>query len=207
MNLRPVIDAGPALNFFSTNQERLLLATLGPISTPETVRDEVLRKARADARFEPAERVWNRLPARLLEILSDAENPELNAAVTRISQLPMAERSLRQKDYGEIMVIAHAVVAAEAGHTVAGLIDDGEGTRLATTEIERLDRLRTSGSSVGAIRLVGTPTVLERAAGSEHLPDKAAMRKIYEKLRLCDDGLMPIERTRLLASEVWRPSP
>ncbi|MBN9128265.1 MAG: hypothetical protein AB7I38_18155 [Dehalococcoidia bacterium] len=207
MNLRPVIDAGPALNFFSTNQERLLLATLGPISTPETVRDEVLRKARADARFEPAERVWNRLPARLLEILSDAENPELNAAVTRISQLPMAERSLRQKDYGEIMVIAHAVVAAEAGHTVTVLIDDGEGTRLATTEIERLDRLRTSGSSVGAIRLVGTPTVLERAAGSEHLPDKAAMRKIYEKLRLCDDGLMPIERTRLLASEVWRPSP
>lgn len=207
MNLRPVIDAGPALNFFSTNQERLLLATLGPISTPETVRDEVLRKARADARFEPAERVWNRLPARLLEILSDAENPELNAAVTRISQLPMAKRSLRQKDYGEIMVIAHAVVAAEAGHTVTVLIDDGEGTRLATTEIERLDRLRTSGSSVGAIRLVGTPTVLERAAGSEHLPDKAAMRKIYEKLRLCDDGLMPIERTRLLASEVWRPSP
>ena len=73
MTVRPVIDAGPALNFFSINREHLLLTTLGPISAPEIVRDEVLRKARTDARFRRAEQVWNRLPPRLLQTLSDDE--------------------------------------------------------------------------------------------------------------------------------------
>ncbi|GAA1308599.1 hypothetical protein GCM10009610_23300 [Pseudonocardia xinjiangensis] len=85
MNVRPVIDAGPALNFFSINRERLLLGTLGPISVPELVRDEVLRKAATDPRFRSAEWVWNKLPDKYLEILSDDETPELNVAVARIS--------------------------------------------------------------------------------------------------------------------------
>lgn len=205
MSVRPVIDAGPALNFFSINQERLLLATLGPISAPETVRDEVLRKARVDPRFRRAQTVWTRLPERLLEILSDDETPELDAVVVRISGLPVAERVRQGRDLGEVMVIAHAVVAAEAEHTVTILIDDGLGTRLATAEIQRLDRLRASGRAVGAIRLVGTHTVLERAAGGEYLPDRAAMRYVYERLRTCDDGLPPIEQTGLLARELFRP--
>jgi hypothetical protein len=103
VSVRPVIDAGPALNFFSINRERLLLGTLGPISAPETVRDEVLRKAAADPRFRSAERVWNKLPEKYLEILSDNETPELNAAVVRISGLPMAERVREGKDLGELM--------------------------------------------------------------------------------------------------------
>lgn len=167
MSVRPVIDAGPALNFFSTNQERLLLATLGPISAPETVRDEVLRKSRADPRFRRAMTVWTRLPVRLLEILSDDETPELDAVVVRISGLLMAERVRQGRDLGEVMVIAHAVVAAEAGHTVTIPIDDGVGTQLATTEVRRLDRLRAGGRAVGAIRLIGTHTILQRAAGGQ----------------------------------------
>jgi hypothetical protein len=134
MTVRPVIDAGPALNFFSINRERLLLATLGPISAPETVRDEVLRKARTDARFRRAEQVWARLPASLLQILSDDETPQLAAVVARLSGLPVAERVRQGKDLGEVMVIAHAVVAAEAGHSVTVLIDDGRGAELATGE-------------------------------------------------------------------------
>ncbi|WP_433276715.1 hypothetical protein ACQPZA_35310 [Pseudonocardia xinjiangensis] len=49
------------------------------------VRDEVLRKAATDPRFRSDERVWNRLPDKYLEILSDDETPELNVAVARIS--------------------------------------------------------------------------------------------------------------------------
>ncbi len=32
MSVRPIIDAGPALNFLSINKERLLVAVLGPLS-------------------------------------------------------------------------------------------------------------------------------------------------------------------------------
>jgi hypothetical protein len=54
MSIRPIIDAGPSLNFLSSNKERLLIAVLGPLSAPETVRDEVLRKSRQDDRFRAA---------------------------------------------------------------------------------------------------------------------------------------------------------
>ena len=51
MSIRPIIDAGPGLNFLSVNKERLLIAVLGPLSVPEAVQDEVLRKSRQDDRF------------------------------------------------------------------------------------------------------------------------------------------------------------
>jgi len=58
MSHRPIIDAGPGLNFLSINKERLLIEILGPLSTPETVQDEVLLKARQDGRFRSAAVVW-----------------------------------------------------------------------------------------------------------------------------------------------------
>jgi hypothetical protein len=61
MSRRPILDAGPSLNFLSINRERLLIHVLGRLSVPETVRAEVLRKARQDARFRPAERIWRKL--------------------------------------------------------------------------------------------------------------------------------------------------
>ncbi|GIH68983.1 MULTISPECIES: PIN domain-containing protein [Sphaerimonospora] len=203
MSVRPIIDAGPALNFFSINKERLLLATLGPISTPETVEQEVLRKAATDPRFYAAERVWKRLPPRLLQILSDDVTPELAAVVHRLTGLPMIDRTRKAKDLGEIMVIAHAVVAAESGQAVTVLIDDGYGARLASSEIRRLDRLRSQGRPIGSIRLASTHTVLERAAGGQYLPDREAMCEVYTRLRRCDDGLPPIGTTRLLARDLW----
>ncbi|WP_347222348.1 hypothetical protein [Mycolicibacterium poriferae] len=51
MSQRPIIDAGPGLNFFSLNKERLLFGALGPLSAPESVQDEILRKAGKDKRF------------------------------------------------------------------------------------------------------------------------------------------------------------
>jgi len=74
---------------------------------------------------------------------------------------------------------------------------------VATSELRRLERLRAQGHSAGSLMLISTLTILERAAGREHLPDRAEMLKIYQRLRAHDDGLPPIERTRLLAAEVW----
>ena len=105
-------------------------------------------------------------------MLPDDVTPELATVVQRISGLPMAERMRHTKDLGEIMVIAHAVVAAESGQPVTVLIDDGPGAKIATSEIRRLQRLGTSGRSVGSITLASTLTVLGRAAGTEHLPDQ-----------------------------------
>jgi hypothetical protein len=86
----------------------------------------------------------------------------------------MAERLKRPKDLGEVMVIAHAVVIAEAGGQVTVLIDDGEGARTATSEINRPERLRRSGRPVGSITLVSTLAVLERAVQKKHARRRSA---------------------------------
>lgn len=163
----------------------------------------MLRKSRQDDRFRAAATVWRKLTARWIQILPDDVTPELATVVQRISGLPMAERMLHGKDLGEIMVIAHAVVAAESGQPVTVLIDDGRGAAIATSEIGRLRRLACSGTPVGSITLASTLTVLGRAAGTVHLPDRAAMRDTYRRLRELDDGLPPIEKTDLLSDTQW----
>ena len=201
MSVRPIIDAGPGLNFLSIHKERLLIAILGPISAPETVQDEILRKAQHDDRFRAAATAWRKLTPHWIHILPDDATPELATVVQRISGLPMGQRKKHPKDLGEVMVIAHAVVAAESGLSVTILMDDGSGARIATSEISRLRRLCSSSHAVGSITLASTLTVLERAAGTEHLPDRAAMRDTYNRLRGLDDGLPPIENTDLLAAK------
>lgn len=114
MNRPPIIDAGPSLNFFSINKERLLIGTLGQLSAPETVQNEVFRKSRRDERFRAAATVWRKLTPTWLQVLSDDETPELAAVVHRITRQSMEQRLKFSKDLGETMVIAHAVVAAEA---------------------------------------------------------------------------------------------
>lgn len=203
MSVRPIIDAGPGLNFLSINKERLLIAILGPLSAPETVQAEVFRKARQDNRFEAAATVWGKLTPRWMQILSDDVTRELEAVVTRISGLPMDERRKRSNDLGETMVIAHAVVTAESGQSVTVLMDDGPGARIANSEMNRLRRIHAGGRPVGAISLASTLTVLKRAASTEHLPDRASMRDTYKRLRRLDDGLPPIEKTDLLSHTIW----
>jgi hypothetical protein len=204
MNHRPIIDAGPGLNFLSIQQERLLIGVLGRLSAPETVQKEVFRKAQQDARFHAAAAVWRKLvPSNWIQVLSDDQTPELAAVVHRITRQPMEERLRHPKDLGETMVIAHAVVAAESGETVTVLMDDGRGAQTTTSEISRLERLKVNGYAVGSIRLVSTLTILERAAASKHIPDRSTMQSIYRRLRSLDDGLPPIEATNLLSSAQW----
>lgn len=202
MSGRPIMDAGPGINFLSLNKERLLFEALGPLCVPEAVEQEILRKSRADLRFAAAGRVWTKLPSRLMEVLSDDVTDELSAAVQRISGAPIAPRRRSGKDLGETMVISHAAVAAEAGQHVIVLIDDGGGCRIADAEARRLGRLRSSGRAVGSIRLINTLTVLERAAGGKYLPDKGALRDLYDRMRGLDDGLPPLAGTNLLTCAV-----
>lgn len=134
-----------------------------------------------------------------MQVLSDDQPPELAAVVQRITHQPMAERLKRPKDLGETMVIAYAVVAAESGQTVTVLIDDGQGARTATSEINRLEWLRRSGRPVGSITLA----ILKRAAQQRYLSGKTNMRHLYGRMRELDDGLPPIEATGLLSSDLW----
>jgi hypothetical protein len=200
---RPIIDAGPSLNFFAANKERILISVLGELSAPETVKQEVQRKASVDQRFARAITVWRKLEPKWVEILPDDVTPPLSAAVQRICRVPMAERLRERKDLGELMVLAHAAVFAEAGEDVTVLIDDGGGVQLANAEAARLTRRRTQGQSVGSITVVGTLTILEAAAGRSEIPDKATMANVYSQLEKLDDGLPSIGTTRLLSSEVW----
>jgi hypothetical protein len=107
------------------------------------------------------------------------------------------------KDLGEIMVVAHAAVQADTGRDVSVLIDDGRGAQLAATEAARLRRLRGRGRDVGTLSLLNTLLVLERAAGRRYLPDRPSMRRVYDQLRHCDDGLVDIKQTDLLSKRVW----
>ncbi len=197
------MDAGPGINFFSLNKERLLFSVLGALSVPEIVQDEILRKARQDERFAAAERVWSKLPSRLMEVLSDDATDELAAAVHRIAGMPIEQRVRSNKDLGETMVIAHAVVAAERGDNVIVLMDDGGGRRIVALEQRRLQRVHAENNLLGRIDLISTLTVLKKAAGREHLPDKASMRELYERLCRLDDGLVPIATAGLMDLPCW----
>jgi hypothetical protein len=101
MTDRVIVDAGPALNFFSINKERVLLDAIGQIAAPETVADEVRRKARQHARFQVAEAVWAKLEKTTwLEILSDAVTPQLAAAVERITSVQRRDAQSDEHPHG-----------------------------------------------------------------------------------------------------------
>jgi len=199
-----IIDAGPSLNFFATDNERILFRVVQKnLHAPETVRSEVFAKSRSDGRFSKAGGVWMKVEPNLIEILSDTPTAALNAAAVSVIGSPLAQRQRQAKDLGEVMVVIHAVSLANTGRNVGVIIDDGGGRALANAQRARLDRLRQQGKTVGTIDVYNTERILEMAAGTKELPDRAAMRKIYEQLRSRDDGLRPIKQTRLLGPATW----
>lgn len=203
MTVRPIMDAGPGLNFFSLNQERMLFDALGPLCVPETVHIEMIRKAQNDQRFARSQNVLGKLPDALLEILNDDATGPLRESFERLAQMPMSVRIKNGKDLGELMVLAHAAIQAEQGHDVTVLIDDQGGQRLAALESRRLDRRRVGEPNTGHLHLITTLTVLECSVAGQYLPDPAALRKLSGRMRSLDDGLMPLERTGLLSAPGW----
>lgn len=200
---RVIIDAGPVLNFFSINKERVLTEVVGRLSVPETVQKEVYRKAETDKRFERVKLTFDKALGGYIDILSENFDDELVQTFERISGSRFQKRLKQPKNLGELMAITFAVDHAESGALVYLIIDDRDGVRLARKEERRLDRLRKAGKSVGRIYILGTCSVFEKAAGGRSIPDKKEMQKIYSRLRAQDDGLPPIRQTNLLKPICW----
>jgi hypothetical protein len=199
-----IIDAGPALTFLARKDTtRILFVGLGTadLLAPEQVQDEVIRKSRTDKRrFGAAEATWKKVvSANRLTVLPDDETPELAAAVQRLCLMPMSERIRQLQDLGELLVIAHAAVRADAGEDVAVLIQERNGTTMAYNEVRRINKL----GGRGRLRVWNTQTILLRATGSAHLPDKATMKTIYDRMLPLDAALPPINETDLLTAAVW----
>jgi hypothetical protein len=161
-----IIDAGPALTFLARKETtRILYAGLGTadLLAPEQVEREVIRKSRNDKRrFGTAEATWKTIAAaNRLTVLPDDETAELAAAIQRLTLMPMSDRMRQQKDLGELLVIAHAAIRAEAGEDLAVLIQERNGTtRPAPLRCAR----RVRGRCTGRPRLLGdralTPPIL-----------------------------------------------
>ena len=98
-----------------------------------------------------------------------------------------------QKDVGEDMVMAHALVLRAQGLRVAVLIDEVRGQQEAA-------RLR--------LPVLSTEKVLKAVARQAWISSKQEMRDIYTQLRRFDDGLVDISQTELLGADVWSaPTP
>jgi hypothetical protein len=202
-----VVDAGPALTFLARNDTtKVLFQGLRNLdsrpgfASPETVREEVMRKSSLKYHLQAANK-WKTLEnAKRIEVLSDNETRELSAAVQRLCNVPMAQRLLQSKDLGEIMVNAHASVLADTGRQVTILIEERQGTALAKREATRFARM---SPKRGSIQVWNTETILLRAIGSPEIPDKATMKALYNAMRPLDAALLPIEQTILLTSPQW----
>lgn len=205
MSERIIMDAGPGLNFFSVNKERLLIASIGRLAMPETVHDEIIRKSQRDQRFRAAESVLRRISnGDYLLVLSDEVTEELTRAGRFVFPQPLPDRKRTPKDLGETMVVTHAFARALAGKSVVVLIDDRGGQQMVAQAARQLDCLRRTTTKIGTLSFITTVGVLRSAAGSEHIPDRGAMRTLYERMRTLDDGLLPIEQTGLLDKALWR---
>lgn len=200
---RPIIDAGPSLNFFSLNEERLLFRTVGPLSTPESVIGELQNRSRKDQRFRQTPGVLRKLPESLWKIISDENTPQLLSVLNRIAASPYAPSTNKGNNIGEIMVVSHAVVLAEAGLDTYVLIDDQGGQKLARHEGSRLARLALSSQSVGSLTCISTIDVLTRACDQGFIESRQAAKALYARMKPLDDGLPPIELTGLLTLPIW----
>ena len=95
-----VLDAGPCLNFFATNNQNILVRVVGKgFRVPETVRGEVERRGRdqRDARFARAWNVWMRLESNgWIEVLSGSSTPSLLATEEVARALAVSTTLVRQ---------------------------------------------------------------------------------------------------------------
>jgi hypothetical protein len=110
MSQRPIIDAGPSLNFLSINRERLLIATMGKLSAPESVQTEVFRKARQDLRFRPAEVTWRKLTPTYIEVLADDPTDELARVVNRITRAHLTDHGDLRSRFARSQIMIEAMV-------------------------------------------------------------------------------------------------
>lgn len=203
-----IIDAGPALNFLASGNERLLTRAIGeqPLHAPASVETEVLRNAAKVKKFKGAEGRWKQMKPNWLTILADdSRDHALLAAAQTLLSAPLGIRLRQGDDLGETMVVLHAFARATAGQTVYVIIDDGGGRRFAQKAIDVLRRNKQSGRAVGAIHLVSTTDLIDRRINTKSdIPTQVDLRRIWTDISRMDDGLPNAVPARLSSSPRWQ---
>lgn len=190
-----IIDAGPALTFTAAAKRDLLINVVtgrgSRLLAPESVADEVSRKASQQKRFAECESKFASLISHgQIEMLSDdVDDAALSHQVNRITGLGTRMRLGESKDLGETMVIAHALKLKQSGAEVRVFIDEWRGQQVALTH---------------GLKVVSTESILIGAIALKVISDRGEMRKVYDSLREFDDGLVHIDQTQLLDRERYR---
>ncbi len=175
-----ILDTGPALNFMASGHHGVLFEvletrTLG-LQMPETVVEEVARRARNDSRFKKCPSVLNDLRANdLIEILADdIDSADLTKAVESICGIPLESRVQTSKDLGEVLVMAHALVLRDKGLSPILLIDEW--------------RAKEQAEGLG-FTVVTTVGILVIAAQTNIVPKQRTMKRIYGEIVACDKSM------------------
>lgn len=201
-----IIDAGPALNFLASGHERILINAIGhqPVHAPQTVEDEVLRKASKVSKFKGAAGRWRNMQPNWLRLLSDdSADPALRAAAYTLLNTPLDLRQDNGDDLGETMVVLHAYARAAAGEDVVVIIDDRKGRDFASTARARIDRLRGTDPNAGRIFLTSTTDLVRQRLNTADIPNKDALRQVWADITKMDDGLPNDLPAELLESSRW----
>lgn len=202
-----IIDAGPAINFLATKNQRILIAaTAGPFQAPQAVKDEVMRKAAQEPRFAPAAQQWAKIERNWITVLPATRTPALDRIARILTREPLPTLPSRAKDLGEAFVVIHATAQALSGEHVRVIIDDQGGQKLTKIAQRFLAAQRANNTpNVGTIGLMTTETILASQANTERIPDKPTMRRVYSQLQTVNSGLVHISKTNLLDHGLWLP--
>lgn len=123
-----------------------------------------------------------------IKILDDTLTVQsFSDAVARISGIPAVERVRSGASLGEIMVLAHASIRAQAGQDVFVLMDDGDGRRRAKAEQDWLAK-----RAAGRLTLWSTPQVLRAAEQPGWIGKGLTWSAVYNQMCTFDDGLRPL---------------
>ncbi|MGY1825794.1 MULTISPECIES: hypothetical protein [unclassified Blastococcus] len=189
-----LLDAGPTLNFLAVGQQNVLLQTAEhgglQLTVPERVDAEVAGKG-SSARFRRTGvvRTWAALRSseRVVVLSDDLTTEPFSTAISRVSGMPAEKRITDTSSLGEILVLAHASVLAQAGTDVFVLIDERDGRRRA----DRERRWLSAKGAPGQLHLWSTKQVLKNADPSWFVGGHS-WAKVYSQMRPFDDGLLPL---------------
>ncbi|MEV7969447.1 hypothetical protein AB0O34_26200 [Sphaerisporangium sp. NPDC088356] len=184
-----VLDAVVCVHFVGANLQPILIDVLESsglvLQIPEEVCDEVAGK---DHRYPGLRQRWARLQASeriqvLPRIEVETAHPRVVEVIEEIRGIELEQAVRINRDLGEVIVIAHCVRLAEQRRNVMALIDDQGGQALAAR---------------WGIPVLTIENVLTLAIHRGHFPNRADLRKTYDKLREYGDGMLPLEKSGLI---------
>jgi hypothetical protein len=199
-----IIDAGPAINFLATRNQRILIAAIGKFQAPQAVKDEVMRKA-ADKKkplLAPAQSQWDLIEKNWIDVLPATPSATRDRIARDLTRNPLQALPSLANDLGETYVVVHAVEQALNGDNTYVLIDDTGGQALTGRAQQYLNGQRGKNPNVGRLHLITTETIL-RGQATRTIKDRNMMRRVYGQLQTVNSGLAHISTTDLLDDRFW----